>query len=67
VMDLAERVVDDATAIAEADLQRLRDLGRRARTPHLLAGGTADGLYAAGTAAGRRDSAQASSARSARP
>jgi alkylhydroperoxidase family enzyme len=27
VMDLAERVVDDATAIAEADLQRLRDLG----------------------------------------
>jgi alkylhydroperoxidase family enzyme len=27
VMDLAERVVDDATAIAEADLKRLRDLG----------------------------------------
>jgi alkylhydroperoxidase family enzyme len=27
VMDLAERVVDDATSIAEADLQRLRDLG----------------------------------------
>jgi uncharacterized peroxidase-related enzyme len=27
VMDLAERVVDDATAIGEADLQRLRDLG----------------------------------------
>ena len=27
VMDLAERVVDDATAIDEADLQRLRDLG----------------------------------------
>jgi uncharacterized peroxidase-related enzyme len=27
VMDLAERVVDDATAIADADLQRLRDLG----------------------------------------
>jgi uncharacterized peroxidase-related enzyme len=27
VMDLAERVVDDATAITEADLQRLRDLG----------------------------------------
>jgi uncharacterized peroxidase-related enzyme len=27
VMDLAEQVVDDATAIAEADLQRLRDLG----------------------------------------
>ncbi len=26
VMDLAERVVDDATAIDEADLQRLRDL-----------------------------------------
>ena len=26
-MDLAERVVDDATAIDEADLQRLRDLG----------------------------------------
>jgi alkylhydroperoxidase family enzyme len=27
VMDLAERVVDDATSIEEADLQRLRDLG----------------------------------------
>ena len=27
VMDLAEQVVDDATAIGEADLQRLRDLG----------------------------------------
>ena len=27
VMDLAERVVDDATTIGEADLQRLRDLG----------------------------------------
>ena len=27
VMDLAERVVDDATAIDDADLQRLRDLG----------------------------------------
>jgi alkylhydroperoxidase family enzyme len=27
VMDLAERVVDDATSISEADLQRLRDLG----------------------------------------
>jgi alkylhydroperoxidase family enzyme len=27
VMDLAERVVDDATSIDEADLQRLRDLG----------------------------------------
>ena len=27
VMDLAERVVDDATSIGEADLQRLRDLG----------------------------------------
>jgi alkylhydroperoxidase family enzyme len=27
VMDLAERVVDDATAITDADLQRLRDLG----------------------------------------
>ena len=27
VMDLAERVVDDATAIGEADLQPLRDLG----------------------------------------
>ena len=27
VMDLAERVVDDATAIDEPDLQRLRDLG----------------------------------------
>src|SRR5437764_10982957 len=27
VMDLAERVVDDATAIEDADLQRLRDLG----------------------------------------
>ena len=27
VMDLAERVVDDSTAIEDADLQRLRDLG----------------------------------------
>jgi alkylhydroperoxidase family enzyme len=27
VMDLAERVVDDATSITQADLQRLRDLG----------------------------------------
>jgi len=27
VMELAERVVDDATAIGDADLQRLRDLG----------------------------------------
>jgi uncharacterized peroxidase-related enzyme len=27
VMDLAERVVDDATRITDADLQRLRDLG----------------------------------------
>jgi alkylhydroperoxidase family enzyme len=27
VMDLAERVVDDATAIDDGDLQRLRDLG----------------------------------------
>ncbi len=27
VMDLAERVADDATAIDDADLQRLRDLG----------------------------------------
>jgi alkylhydroperoxidase family enzyme len=27
VMDLAERIVDDATAIGDADLQRLRDLG----------------------------------------
>jgi uncharacterized peroxidase-related enzyme len=27
VMDLAERVVDDATKISDADLQRLRDLG----------------------------------------
>jgi alkylhydroperoxidase family enzyme len=27
VMDLAERVVDDATSISHADLQRLRDLG----------------------------------------
>jgi uncharacterized peroxidase-related enzyme len=27
VMDLAERVVDDATAIDDSDLQRLRDLG----------------------------------------
>jgi uncharacterized peroxidase-related enzyme len=27
VMELAERVVDDATSIGEADLQRLRDLG----------------------------------------
>jgi alkylhydroperoxidase family enzyme len=26
-MDLAEKVVDDATAITDADLQRLRDLG----------------------------------------
>jgi alkylhydroperoxidase family enzyme len=26
-MDLAERVVDDATSIGEADLKRLRDLG----------------------------------------
>ena len=26
-MDLAERVVDDASSIDEADLQRLRDLG----------------------------------------
>jgi hypothetical protein len=26
-MDLAERIVDDATAIGDADLQRLRDLG----------------------------------------
>ena len=26
-MDLAERVVDDATTIDDADLQRLRDLG----------------------------------------
>ena len=26
-MDLAERVVDDATSIDDADLQRLRDLG----------------------------------------
>jgi hypothetical protein len=26
-MDLAERVVDDATSIGETDLQRLRDLG----------------------------------------
>jgi alkylhydroperoxidase family enzyme len=29
VMDLAERVVDDATKITDADLQRLRDLGLR--------------------------------------
>lgn len=29
VMDLAEKVVADATAIAEADLQRLRDCGLR--------------------------------------
>ncbi|HXY81077.1 MAG TPA: hypothetical protein VEH55_06880 [Gaiellaceae bacterium] len=27
VMDLAERVVDDATSIGDADLQRLRDFG----------------------------------------
>jgi alkylhydroperoxidase family enzyme len=27
IMDLAERVVDDATSIDDADLQRLRDLG----------------------------------------
>ncbi len=27
VMDLAERVVDDATSVADDDLQRLRDLG----------------------------------------
>jgi alkylhydroperoxidase family enzyme len=27
VMDLAERVVDDATSIGESDLQRLRELG----------------------------------------
>jgi alkylhydroperoxidase family enzyme len=27
VMDLAERVVDDATSIGDGDLQRLRDLG----------------------------------------
>jgi alkylhydroperoxidase family enzyme len=27
VMDLAERVVDDATSIGDADLQRLHDLG----------------------------------------
>jgi alkylhydroperoxidase family enzyme len=27
VMELAERVVDDATSIGDADLQRLRDLG----------------------------------------
>ena len=27
VMDLADRVADDATSIGEADLQRLRDLG----------------------------------------
>jgi alkylhydroperoxidase family enzyme len=27
VIDLAERVVDDATSIADAELQRLRDLG----------------------------------------
>jgi len=27
VMDLAERIVDDATSIDDADLQRLRDLG----------------------------------------
>jgi alkylhydroperoxidase family enzyme len=27
VMDLAEQVVDDATSIRDADLQRLRDLG----------------------------------------
>src|SRR5215831_16768957 len=27
VMDLAEQVVEDATSVSEADLQRLRDLG----------------------------------------
>ena len=27
VMDLSERVVDDATSIGDSDLQRLRDLG----------------------------------------
>jgi uncharacterized peroxidase-related enzyme len=27
VMDLAEQVVDDATSVSEADLERLRDLG----------------------------------------
>jgi uncharacterized peroxidase-related enzyme len=27
VMDLAEKVVDDATSVSDADLQRLRDLG----------------------------------------
>lgn len=27
VMDMAERVVDDATSISDSDLQRLRDLG----------------------------------------
>src|SRR5262249_9695694 len=27
IMDLAERVVDDATSIADSDRQRLRDLG----------------------------------------
>lgn len=27
VMDLAEQVVDDATSVSEADLNRLRDLG----------------------------------------
>jgi len=27
VMDLAEQVVEDATSVREADLQRLRDLG----------------------------------------
>jgi alkylhydroperoxidase family enzyme len=27
IMDLADRVVDDATSISDADLQRLRDLG----------------------------------------
>jgi alkylhydroperoxidase family enzyme len=27
IMDLAEQVVDDATSVGEADLQRLRDLG----------------------------------------
>ena len=27
VMDLTEQVVDDATSVSEADLQRLRDLG----------------------------------------
>jgi hypothetical protein len=31
VMDLAERVVDDATSIGDADLQRLATLGSRRR------------------------------------